>query len=132
MDFCKKAKEHRVSLLHIGTVVRSPFAAATYVHTGTNIEPPLCVTDGCERAVHLVSTERDFFVRILAFKFGLGTPPMTRIPSTVACVGSCGGHCCDRHDTDISGILTLLEPQSRFGDKPFKFQVVVPKMGLRS
>ena len=26
-------------------------------------------------------------------------------------------------------VLTLLEPQSRFGDKPFKFQVVCPQYG---
>ena len=27
------------------------------------------------------------------------------------------------------GLLTLLEPQSRFGDKPVKFQVVCPQSG---
>ena len=31
---------------------------------------------------------------------------------------------------DLSHVLTLLEPQSRFGDKPLKLQEVCPQYGI--
>ena len=36
---------------------------------------------------------------------------------------------CPQNGTEVLYGLTLLEPQSRFGDKPLKFRVVCPKSG---
>ena len=52
--------------------------------------------------------------------------------------GTCySSYCCTRYYTKIRYLVrdncdisfTLLEPESRFGDKPFKFQVVYPQNG---